>query len=141
MKIVNPHAAGIDIGSRSHFVATEQSENQVKEFNVYKSGQQSLIAYLKQEGVKTFAMESTGSYWQSIFRELQLNGLEVILVSGHQTKNVRAKTDVKDCQWIQQLHALGLTLTIRFTKVSFKNLRLSNGMRTIGSVKQAVKIS
>lgn len=108
MKIVNPHAAGIDIGSRSHYVATGQSEHQVKEFNVYKSGQQALIAFLKQEGVKTVAMESTGSYWQSIFRELQLNGFEVILVSGHQTKNVRAKTDVKDCQWIQKLHALGL---------------------------------
>jgi transposase len=108
MKIINTHAAGIDIGSRSHFVATGQSENQVKEFNVYKSGQQSLIVFLKQEGIKTVAMESTGSYWQSIFRELQLNGFEVILVSGHQTKNVRAKTDVKDCQWIQKLHALGL---------------------------------
>lgn len=108
MKIVNPHAAGIDIGSRSHFVAVGQSENHVKEFNVYKSGQEALIAFLKQEGVKTVAMESTGSYWQSIFRELQMNGFEVILVSGHQTKNVRAKTDVKDCQWIQKLHTLGL---------------------------------
>jgi transposase len=108
MKIINPHAAGIDIGSKSHFVAVGQSESQVKEFNVYKSGQDALIAFLKQEGVKTVAMESTGSYWQSIFRELQLNGFEVMLVSGQQTKNVRAKTDVKDCQWIQKLHTLGL---------------------------------
>jgi transposase len=108
MKIINPHAAGIDIGSKSHFVAVGQSGSQVKEFNVYKSGQDALIAFLKQEGVKTVAMESTGSYWQSIFRELQLNGFEVMLVSGQQTKNVRAKTDVKDCQWIQKLHTLGL---------------------------------
>jgi transposase len=108
MKIINPHAAGIDIGSKSHFVAVGQSESQVKEFNVYKSGQDALIAFLKQEGVKTVAMESKGSYWQSIFRELQLNGFEVMLVSGQQTKNVRAKTDVKDCQWIQKLHTLGL---------------------------------
>jgi transposase len=67
-----------------------------------------MINYLKDEGIKTVAMESTGSYWQSIFRELQLNGFDVILVSGHQTKNVRAKTDVKDCQWIQKLHSIGL---------------------------------
>jgi transposase len=108
MKIINPHAAGIDIGSKSHFVAIGQQNNQVKEFNVYSSGQKQIISYLKENGIKTIAMESTGSYWQSLFRVLQEEGFEVLLVSGAQTKNVRGKTDVKDCQWIQKLHSLGL---------------------------------
>lgn len=108
MKIINPHCAGIDVGSRSHFVAVGQGENQVREFSVYSSGMNEMVCYLKEEGVSSIAMESTGSYWQSLFRVLQEHNFEVILVSGHQTKNLRAKTDVKDCQWIQKLHSLGL---------------------------------
>lgn len=108
MQIINSAAAGIDIGSKSHFVAIGQNEDQVKEFNVYSSGQQELLAFLQKNQIKTVAMESTGSYWQSLFMLLQNAGLEVFLVSGLQTKNVRAKTDVKDCQWIQKLHSLGL---------------------------------
>ena len=53
-------------------------------------------------------MESTGSYWQTLFNVLQQAGFEVLLVPGNQTKNARGKTDVKDCQWIQKLHSLGL---------------------------------
>lgn len=108
MEVINPHAAGIDIGSRSHYVAIGQHESQVREFNVYSSGQQEMICYLKENGILSVAMESTGSYWQSLFRVLQDAGFEVLLVSGAQTKNVRGKTDVKDCQWIQKLHSLGL---------------------------------
>lgn len=108
MQIINPCAAGIDVGSRSHFVATGQEPWQVKEFNVYHSGTMELIAYLREADIATVAMESTGSYWQNLFKTLQENGFEVLLASGHQTKNVRAKTDVKDCQWIQKLHSLGL---------------------------------
>ncbi len=108
MKIINPHSAGIDVGSKSHFVAVGQKENQIKEFGVYSSDHKDIIAYLRKHKVTTVAMESTGSYWQTLFFELQKNGFEVILVSGHQTKNLRAKTDVKDAQWIQKLHSLGL---------------------------------
>ncbi len=98
----------LDIGSKSHFVAIGQNSDQVREFNVYSSGQQDLVLFLKDSGITTIAMESTGSYWQSLFRILQVSGFEVLLVSGQQTKNVRAKTDVKDCQWIQKLHSMGL---------------------------------
>ncbi len=108
MEIINSHAAGIDIGSKSHYVAVGQNEDQVREFNVYSSGQQQMIFYLKECRIESIAMESTGSYWQSLFRVLQDAGFEVLLVSGAQTKNVRGKTDVKDCQWIQKLHSLGL---------------------------------
>ena len=108
MQVVNPSAAGIDVGSRSHFVAVGQNENEIKEFNVYQSGLKELVEFLKANEVKTVAMESTGSYWQSLFMLLQESGFEVILVQGTQTKNLKAKTDVKDAQWIQKLHSLGL---------------------------------
>lgn len=55
------------------------------------------------------AMESTGTYWQTLFSELQLAGIEVILVNGKFTKNIKGKkTDVLDCMWIQKLHSLGM---------------------------------
>ncbi|WP_375604981.1 IS110 family transposase [Flavobacterium davisii] len=108
MQIVNPNAAGIDVGSRSHFVAIGQDENQIREFNVYQSGLCALVAYLQENKIRSVALESTGSYWQSLFMILQGNGFEVLLVQGTQTKNLKAKTDVKDAQWIQKLHSLGL---------------------------------
>jgi transposase len=108
MQILNPNAAGIDVGSRSHFVAIGQEDNEIKEFNVYQSGLKELVEFLKTNGIKTVAMESTGSYWQSLFLLLQDQKFEVLLVQGTQTKNLKAKTDVKDAQWIQKLHSLGL---------------------------------
>ena len=108
MEIINPNAAGIDVGSRSHFVAVGQGTEDVREFNVYQSGLNDLVLFLKENNVKTIALESTGSYWQSLFMILQKNGFEVLLVQGNQTKNLKAKTDVKDAQWIQKLHTLGL---------------------------------
>jgi transposase len=108
MLIVNPNAAGIDVGSKSHFVAIGQESYHVKEFGVTTSDLKSLVDYLKSNGIQTVAMESTGSYWQSLFRVLQMNEFEVLLVPGAQIQNVRGKTDVSDCQWIQKLHSLGL---------------------------------
>lgn len=108
MQVLNPNAAGIDVGSRSHFVAVGQKEDEIKEFNVYQSGLKELVNFLKNNEIITVAMESTGSYWQSLFMLLQSEGFEVILVQGTQTKNLKAKTDVKDAQWIQKLHSLGL---------------------------------
>lgn len=108
MQIINHHAAGIDVGSRSHYTATSQDNEDVREFGVYSSDHLKMIEHFKEKKVQSIAMESTGSYWQSLYLALIRAGFEVILVSGHQTKNVRAKTDVKDCQWIQKLHSLGL---------------------------------
>jgi transposase len=108
MQVLNPNAAGIDVGSRSHFVAVGQKDDEIKEFNVYQSGLKELVCFLKAYDIVTVAMESTGSYWQSLFMLLQSEGFEVVLVQGTQTKNLKAKTDVKDAQWIQKLHSLGL---------------------------------
>lgn len=109
LDVVNPQAAGIDVGSRSHYVAIGQRDEDVKEFGVYNEDLMALAQWLLDNEVKTVAMESTGTYWQSLFTTLQSVGLEVILCNGKFTKNIKGKkTDVKDCQWIQKLHTLGL---------------------------------
>lgn len=109
LEVVNPNAAGIDIGSRSHWVAVGQDAQDVKEFGVYTKDNQELCKWLKDYEVITIAMESTGTYWQNVFSYLTGEGFEVILVNGRQTKNIKGKkTDILDCQWIQKLHTLGL---------------------------------
>lgn len=100
LEIVNPNAAGIDVGSRSHFVAKGQQTDDVREFGVCASDHEELISWLKKYGIKTIAMESTGSYWQNLFSALQGAGFEVLLANGKFTKNIKGKkTDVQDCQW------------------------------------------
>jgi transposase len=109
MEIVNPQAAGIDVGSRSHFVAVGQSKEEVREFGVYNEDLQAIVLWLREKGITTVAMESTGTYWQALYAALQESGFQVILCNGKFTKNIKGrKTDVQDCQWIQKLHTIGL---------------------------------
>lgn len=109
LEVVNPNAAGIDIGSRSHWVAVGQNAEDVKQFGVYSQDQLDLCDWLRSKNVNSIAMESTGTYWQNLFSTLVGQGFDVILVNGRQTKNIKGKkTDIKDCQWIQKLHSLGL---------------------------------
>jgi transposase len=109
MEIVNPHAAGIDVGSRSHWVSVGQQESDVREFGVFNQNLFEMADWLKEKQVKTIAMESTGTYWQNLYAVLISKGFHVILCNGKFTKNIKGKkTDVKDCQWIQKLHSLGL---------------------------------
>lgn len=109
LEVVNPNAGGIDVGSRSHFVAIGQGQKDIREFGVYNEDLRSLVAWLLINEVRTVAMESTGTYWQNLYAVLQEAGIEVILCNGKFTKNIKGrKTDVQDCQWIQKLHTLGL---------------------------------
>lgn len=109
MDVVHPNAAGIDVGSRSHFAAIGQGTDQVKEFGVYSADHQQLIKWFKENNVQQVAMESTGDYWQNLYSDLQAAGFEMTLANGKFTKNIKGKkTDVQDCQWIQKLHTLGL---------------------------------
>jgi len=109
MDIVNPNCAGIDVGSKSHFVAVGQALEDVKEFGVYAEDLTEICKWLKDYGITSVAMESTGSYWQNLFVELVRYGFSVTLCNGKFTKNAKGKkTDVKDCRWIQKLHTLGL---------------------------------
>lgn len=109
MEVINPNAAGIDVGSRSHFVAIGQTMEQVREFGVYAEDLKELAKWLLENEIVTVAMESTGTYWQNLYSTLQEAGLQVILVNAKFMKNMQGKkTDVKDCQWLQKLHTLGL---------------------------------
>ena len=109
MPLINPNCAGIDVGSKSHFVAIGQSEKDVKEFGVYSQDLKELSLWLIDNQITSVAMESTGNYWQNLFVELINSGLNVILTGGKFTKNInRKKTDVIDCQWIQKLHSIGM---------------------------------
>jgi transposase len=108
---LNLNAAGIDIGSQSHYVAVPQGRDEqcVREFKSYTSDLYAMASWLKDCGVETVAMESTSVYWIPVFQVLESLEFEVILVNPRYVKNVAGrKTDVSDCQWIQQLHTYGL---------------------------------
>lgn len=108
---LNRYAAGIDIGSRSHFVAVPEGtdEKPVREFSTFTGDLERLADWVISCGVTTVAMESTGVYWIPVFEILESRGLEVMLVNARHVKNVPGrKSDVLDCQWLQQLHTYGL---------------------------------
>lgn len=108
---INKMAAGVDIGSKSHFVAVPDgcADVCVREFQSFTSDLHELANWLKSCGVTTVAMESTGVYWIPLFELLEARGFEVLLVDARHVKNVSGrKTDVLDCQWLQQLHTYGL---------------------------------
>jgi transposase len=109
---VNRDAAGIDIGSASHFVAVPpgRDEEPVREFKSFTSDLYALVDWLVQCEIETVAMESTGVYWIPLFEILEARGFEVVLVNPKHLKNVpgRGKSDVLDCQWLQKLHTFGL---------------------------------
>jgi transposase len=124
MEVVNRHAAGIDVGSRSHFAAIGQGQEDVREFGVYNEDLQELVKWFSENGITTVAMESTGTYWQSLFSVLQEAGFEVYLCSGKFTGNIKGrKTDVQDCQWIQKLHSLGLLSSSFLPELATEQLR------------------
>jgi transposase len=108
---LDPERAGIDIGASSVFVciADTQGRQEVREYPTFTSDLKNMANWLKQNGIKSVAMESTGVYWIPIFEILDPMGFEVVLANAYHLKNVPGrKTDVKDCQWIQQLHSNGL---------------------------------
>ncbi|HKZ65551.1 MAG TPA: IS110 family transposase [Chitinophagaceae bacterium] len=110
-ELINPDAAGIDISSREHYVAVpkDRDKDSVKKFGTFTEDLHKIALWLKACRIKTVAMESTAVYWVQLFLVLEEYGFEVFLVNARHVKNVSGrKTDVKDCQWIQQLHSYGL---------------------------------
>lgn len=110
-ELINPDAAGIDIGSEEHWVAVPEGrdEHVVRKFGCFTSDLHEMACWLKQCGVKTVAMESTGVFWIAPFQILERHGFEVKLVNARQARNVPGrKSDVSDCQWLQRLHTYGL---------------------------------
>lgn len=108
---IQPDAAGIDCGQRSHFVAVapERDPQPVREFATFTADLQRLAEWLKQCHVSTVAMESTGVYWIPLYEILEQHGFEVLLVNAREVHNVRGrKSDVSDSEWLRQLHSVGL---------------------------------
>jgi transposase len=108
---INPHAAGIDVGAEEVWVAVppDRDEQSVRVFATFTADLNQLAEWLKVCGIETVAMEATGVYWIPLFEILEAYGFEVCLVNARHLKNVSGrKTDVLDCQWIQQLHTYGL---------------------------------
>jgi transposase len=114
MPVIHPHAAGIDVGSVEHFVcvpqdAVPEGESAVRSFGGFTGDLDKLVEWLQICGVKTAAMESTGVFWVPLAQKLEAVGIEVVLVNARHLRQVPGrKTDVKDCQWLQQLHSYGL---------------------------------
>lgn len=108
---INVNAAGIDIGAEQHLVAVPEGRDKVavREFGTFTAELQAIAEWLAHCGVTTVAMESTGVYWIPLFELLERRGFEVKLVDARHVKNVSGrKSDVLDCQWLQQLHTYGL---------------------------------
>jgi len=108
---INTNAAGIDIGSQTHWVCVpaDRATENVRSFGSFTTDLYALADWLQECQVKTVAMESTGVYWIALFQILETRGFEVKLVNAHHVKTLLGrKSDVLDCQWIQQLHSYGL---------------------------------
>ncbi|MCG8653907.1 MAG: IS110 family transposase [Pirellulales bacterium] len=116
LPITNNHAAGIDVGKESHWVCVgftnnpDTDEHLVREYLSDTQDLQAIARWLRECGVTTVAMESSGHYWVVLYEMLQSEGFEVLLVDPSYTKQVRGrpKTDKRDCQWIYRLHSCGL---------------------------------
>ena len=109
--LINPNAAGVDLGSREHWVAVpaDRAQQNVRCFGTFTSDLEAPADWLKACGVTSVAMEATGVYWIPLFQLLERRGFAVLLVNARQIKNVSGrKSDVLDCQWIQRLHTYGL---------------------------------
>lgn len=108
---LNEHAAGVDIGGERHYVAVPPgaTEQPVREFGVFTRDLYAIAEWLSACGVETVAMESTGVYWVPLYEVLEERGFQVKLVDARKVKNVSGrKSDVLDCQWLQQLESYGL---------------------------------
>jgi len=111
LKQVNLNAAGIDVGATVHFVCVPEGRDPqpVRSFGAFTADLEAIADWLTQCGVTTVAMEATGVYWIPLFELLERRGFEMKLVEPSRLKHVPGrKSDVLDCQWIQQLHTFGL---------------------------------
>ncbi len=109
--VIEPHAAGVDIGATEIYVAVpaDRDPQPVRRFATFTSDLERLADWLKQCKIESVAMESTGVFWIPLFQILEDSGFRVCLVSARHVKNVPGrKTDVADCQWLQNLHSVGL---------------------------------
>lgn len=111
LEVMHPDAAGIDIGNEAHYVAVPPARDTepVRRFGCVTAELKEMAGWLKQCGIRTVAMQSTGVYWMPVYDILEEAGLAVFLVNARETKNLPGKkTDVQESQWLMQLHTYGL---------------------------------
>ncbi len=111
LPVINPNAAGIDIGASFHVVAVppDRGDESVRTFKAFTGDIEKMADWLVRKGITSVAMESTGVYWVAVYEILEQRGIEAVLSNARDTRSVPGrKTDVNDAQWIQRLHACGL---------------------------------
>ncbi|MGE5393856.1 MAG: IS110 family transposase [Candidatus Saccharibacteria bacterium] len=111
LPVLNPFAAGIDVGDTMHDVAISDgvSGHEVRQYMTFTEDLTHLVNWLKSEGITTAAMESTGIYWLNLYLMLEEAGIEPYLVNARHVKNVTGrKKDDTDAIWLQKLHCCGL---------------------------------
>jgi transposase len=111
IEVVNPEAAGIDVGAEVHYVAVnpQRSSTPIRRFSAMTDGIHALIAFLKESGTTTVVLESTGPYWGVLYAELAKADLRPLLVDPRKAKKPAGrKTDVVDSEWLRQMHVLGM---------------------------------
>jgi len=126
LALIHPKAAGLDVGSMNMMVSYPGSDGiqTVKEYSAFTEDLQHMAKELQQAGVTHVGMEATGVYWMAVYEVLERYGLSVTLVNARHYKNVDGqKTDVKDCQWLQQLHAHGLLRASHIAEEQYRELR------------------
>ncbi len=107
LPVINPRAAGVDVGSQKMFASV--AGGAVKVFGCCTADLRALRDWLQEQSVKTVAMEATGVYWLCLYGILEEAGLEVLVVNGAHVKSLPGrKSDLQDCQWLATLHASGL---------------------------------
>ena len=111
--VLRREVAGIDVGSEQHWVcapARAGTTRDVETFDATTPGVTALIVWLHDRGVRSVALESTGVYWIVPHEMLEAAGFEVVLADTRALGRVpgRPKSDRRDCEWIQRLHACGL---------------------------------
>jgi transposase len=133
LEIVHSHAAGIDIGNKSHFVAVGPNRDlrPIREFGCWTRDLKDMAEWLRQDGVKTVVMQSTGVYSIAVYDVLEQAGLEVYLVNARGTKNLPGrKSDVQECEWLRKLHTYGLL------RKSFRPREEIRGVRTLWRMRE-----
>ena len=111
LRCLQPNAAGVDVGATQIFLAVpaDRDLQPVRCFPTFTTDLHAAADWLQSCQIETVAMESTGVYWIPFFQVLEARGFRVFLVNARHVKNVPGrKTDVKDCQWLQYLHSVGL---------------------------------
>ena len=106
LEVVHPNSAGIDIGNESHYVAVppDRDSQPVRRFGCTTAELREMAAWLKQCGIQTVAMQSTGVYWIAVYDMLEEAGFEVYLVNARDTKNLPGrKSYVQESQWLMKL--------------------------------------